>query len=106
MKTYKLKQRVNDDGVLRLELPVGVQNADVEVVVIVQRVSGRASHVKFWSKHERGYEPWTDEEEHELLVMHYKRIPPDVIARTLKRSERAIQARLRKNGIYIDIKES
>jgi hypothetical protein len=40
MKTMKFKTRVGSDGTVKLEFPAGVRNADVEVVVVVQRTVG------------------------------------------------------------------
>jgi hypothetical protein len=38
MEAIKVKAHVGDDGILKLELPVGVSNSDLEVVVVVQSV--------------------------------------------------------------------
>jgi hypothetical protein len=38
MNSLKLRSRVGADGVLNLSVPVGVTNADVEVVVVFQLV--------------------------------------------------------------------
>jgi hypothetical protein len=105
METHNLKRHIDDDGILRIEIPVGARNTDVEIVVIVQAVSGRLNKSKS-SRHERANEPWTREEEDQLLNMHYQHVPPAVMALKLKRSGRAVQARLRKHDIYIDLEES
>ncbi len=34
METFKLRAHVGEDGVLKLELPVGVRDVDCEVVVV------------------------------------------------------------------------
>jgi hypothetical protein len=36
METIKLKTHVGDDGLLKLELPTGVTNRELEVLVIMQ----------------------------------------------------------------------
>jgi hypothetical protein len=36
METIKLKTYVGSDGILKLEVPVGVSNRDLEVVVVLQ----------------------------------------------------------------------
>lgn len=36
MQTIELEAHTNADGLLKLEVPVGVANSDVDVVVIVQ----------------------------------------------------------------------
>lgn len=39
MQTVTLKSRVGSDGVLRLEVPVGMRDVDLEVVVVVNRAT-------------------------------------------------------------------
>lgn len=39
MKTVTLRSHVGEDGVLRLEVPIGIANADLEVVLVVQPTS-------------------------------------------------------------------
>lgn len=39
METIKLRQYVGKDGILHLDIPVGVTEGDVEVMVIYQPVS-------------------------------------------------------------------
>lgn len=41
MQTIKLDTRVGQDGILKLELPLEVSNADIEVLVVVQRKEKR-----------------------------------------------------------------
>lgn len=36
METIKLKTHVGSDGILKLEVPVGIYDCDCEVVVVVQ----------------------------------------------------------------------
>ncbi|MEL6261376.1 MAG: hypothetical protein AAFR12_09940 [Cyanobacteria bacterium J06626_6] len=36
MESVKVKQRVGKDGILHLEIPVGLTNRDIEVMVIYQ----------------------------------------------------------------------
>jgi hypothetical protein len=39
VETVRLRSHVGNDGVLHLEVPLGVQNADLEVVLVVQPLS-------------------------------------------------------------------
>ena len=39
METIKMQSRVGKDGILRLEVPIGVANADLEVLVVVQPIA-------------------------------------------------------------------
>ncbi|MDX1991223.1 MAG: hypothetical protein SF029_02465 [bacterium] len=41
MQTIKVDARVGQDGILKLELPLEVSNADLEVLVVVQRKEKR-----------------------------------------------------------------
>lgn len=41
MQTIKLDTRVGQDGILKLELPLEVSDADLEVLVVVQRKEKR-----------------------------------------------------------------
>ena len=38
MHSIKLRSHVGSDGVLHLQVPVGVQNSDIEVMIIVQPI--------------------------------------------------------------------
>lgn len=38
MKSIKVRQRVGQDGILHLDIPVGLTDRDIEVVVIYQPV--------------------------------------------------------------------
>lgn len=38
MEAIKVKAHVGSDGILKLEVPVGVSNSDLEVIVVVTRV--------------------------------------------------------------------
>ncbi len=39
MQTVKLRSHVGEDGVLRLNIPIGLNNTDLEVIVVVQPVT-------------------------------------------------------------------
>lgn len=39
MESVKVRQRIGQDGILHLEIPVGLADQDVEVMVIYQAVS-------------------------------------------------------------------
>lgn len=41
MQTIQLDTRVGDDGILKLELPLELANADLEVLVVIQRKEKR-----------------------------------------------------------------
>lgn len=41
MQTIKLETRVGSDGILKLELPLDLVDADLEVLVVVQRKEKR-----------------------------------------------------------------
>lgn len=43
MESIKVRQRVGQDGILHLDIPVGVIDRDVEVVVIYQPVQSLAT---------------------------------------------------------------
>lgn len=48
MDTIKLRTHVGQDGVLRLQLPLGIGNQDLEVVVIVQAQQSEPVDVNGW----------------------------------------------------------
>lgn len=39
MQTVKLRSHVGEDGILRLNVPIGLNNTDLEVIVVVQPVT-------------------------------------------------------------------
>lgn len=43
MKTYQLRSHVKDDGLLRIEVPIGTSNRDVEVLVVVTPTETRST---------------------------------------------------------------
>ncbi|MGB3495626.1 MAG: hypothetical protein WBA57_23050 [Elainellaceae cyanobacterium] len=45
MESVKMRQRVGQDGVLHLEIPVGLTDRDVEVMVIYQAAPADATAV-------------------------------------------------------------
>ena len=40
MESMRVRQRVGQDGILHLEIPVGLKGQDIEVMVIYQPVQG------------------------------------------------------------------
>jgi hypothetical protein len=48
VQTIKLNARVGTDGVLKLEVPLDVADADLEVVVIVQPRDGASRRGRAW----------------------------------------------------------
>ncbi|MDA0266339.1 MAG: hypothetical protein O3A14_05120 [Cyanobacteria bacterium] len=45
MESIKVRQRVGQDGMLHLEIPVGLTDRDIEVMVIYQPVEADAASV-------------------------------------------------------------
>jgi hypothetical protein len=43
METIKVKTHVGSDGILKLELPVGFPNTELEVVVVVQSAPAQSN---------------------------------------------------------------
>jgi hypothetical protein len=37
MKSLKLRSRISPDGILRLEIPAGIPNQELEVTVVLQK---------------------------------------------------------------------
>jgi hypothetical protein len=48
METIKVKTHVGTDGILKLEVPVGVSNMDLEVLVVVQPLETNAVDDPGW----------------------------------------------------------
>lgn len=44
MESYKIRQQVGKDGILHLDIPVGLSDREVEVMVIYQPVPLNLSH--------------------------------------------------------------
>ena len=42
METFKIKTHVGSDGILKLEVPVGVLDTDLEVLLVTQRIETEA----------------------------------------------------------------
>lgn len=43
MESFKVRQRIGQDGILHLDIPVGLTDRDVEVMVIYQAVQSEVS---------------------------------------------------------------
>lgn len=107
LDTFTLVRKVGKDGILKVELPVGVSDAEVEVVIVVNRVQ-RAPSVRvngqlavgeleiIRQKHPRAYEPWSRGEEERLLRLYSVDQSVKQISRILERQPGAIRSRLRK----------
>ena len=54
MQTISLHAKVGDDGILRLEVPLGTRGEEMDVVVVVQRQNELSQHI-ITSSH------WVDE---------------------------------------------
>lgn len=48
METIKVKTHVGSDGVLKLEVPVGMSDRDLEVLVVVQPLETEAADELGW----------------------------------------------------------
>ena len=48
METMKLKMRIGDDGVLKLEIPTGLSAREVEVVLVMQAAEPPAVDENGW----------------------------------------------------------
>jgi hypothetical protein len=48
METLKLKAHVGEDGVLKLEVPTGQRNREVEVLVVMQPLNGEETDSLGW----------------------------------------------------------
>ncbi len=55
MQTIKLKSHVGEDGVLQLQLPVGVKNTDLEVIVVFQPLKADFKPSEAKTPEELGY---------------------------------------------------
>lgn len=45
MESIQLKSYVGDDGVLRLQVPVGIRNQDLDVLVVLHPTAGQPEEV-------------------------------------------------------------
>jgi len=55
MQTIKLKSHVGEDGVLQLQLPIGIKNTDLEVIVVFQAVKADSKPSEAITPEELGY---------------------------------------------------
>jgi len=55
MQTIKLKSHVGEDGVLQLQLPIGIKNTDLEVIVIFQPLKADSKPSEAKTPEELGY---------------------------------------------------
>ena len=55
MQSIKLKSHVGEDGVLQLQLPVGVKNTDLEIIVVFQAVKVDSKPSEAKTPEELGY---------------------------------------------------
>lgn len=60
MESIKLKSHVGDDGVLKIQVPVGFKNEDLEVMVIFQPLKSRDRNSA--TLESRGWQPGFFEE--------------------------------------------
>lgn len=67
MQSIKLKSHAGADGVLKLEVPVGIANTDFEVVIIVQQLV-EAATLPTPSPEELGWPPGFFEQTYGILA--------------------------------------
>ena len=108
MDIYRFKSCADDDGILNLRVPLNAGTAEVEVVVIVhplepqkvpkpkQRGAVPEYVAKARETSPRAFEPWTEDEERQLMEMYHAENDIRVIAQKLGRRPRAIEARVLK----------
>jgi|SRR5690606_24705062 len=108
MDIYRFKSYADEDGLLNLRVPLNAGTGEVEVVVIVhpveppkgQKPKQRGAVPDYVAKARetspRAFEPWTEEEERQLMEMYHAEMDIQVIAQTLGRRPRAIEARVLK----------
>ncbi len=107
LETFTLVRKVGKDGVLKIELPVGVSDAEVEVVIVVNQAQTLSAAKRneqlavgeleiIRQKHPRAYEPWSRGEEERLLRLYSVGQGVKHISRILERQPGAIRSRLRK----------
>ena len=105
METYKVRLRVAGDGILKIELPVGIADKDVEVLIVVQPLEAQspptdivhepAMH-RAKRKHPRAYASWGGDEESQLMQLFHAGKSVSTIATKLQRQPGAIRSRIRK----------
>ena len=49
MQTIKLKPHVGDDGILHLDVPTDIKNAELEVVVTFRNIVPKLDNVRIFS---------------------------------------------------------
>ncbi len=50
MQSIKVNAHVGDDGILKLELPIGITNHDLEVIIVVHAVEEQEVDENGWPK--------------------------------------------------------
>jgi hypothetical protein len=117
MEVFHITRTVDADGMLRIELPIGDANRRVEIGVTIQTIDGSGTDAadrtvssqpserkasgnpvveRVRKKHPRAYEPWTKDEEAQLLKLHNAGESINIISNVLQRQPGAIESRLRK----------
>ncbi len=48
METLKMKVRIGEDGILKLEVPTGLSAGEIEVVLVMQEAEAQAVDAKGW----------------------------------------------------------
>lgn len=108
MNTIQLKTHVGEDGILNLQIPTGVQNQEIEVLVVIQPIGSPSLNrqsvmtkqkQQAQQSHPRAYEPWTEDEEKQLLSLHECGYSIREICDELGRQPGAIRSRLRKLSV-------
>jgi DNA-binding NarL/FixJ family response regulator len=97
METHTFMRHIGDDGILKVELPVGVRNTTVEVVIVVQPIIQSISRMqRAKQQYARAYQPWTSGEEQEMMQMYRAGLKAKAIAEKLQRQPGAIRSRIEK----------
>jgi DNA-binding NarL/FixJ family response regulator len=98
MQSYTLHTRISEDGILRVNLPVPMQNTEVKVTLGIEQIESKSSSAmeRSKAKYRRAYQSWTEGEEQRLMQLHNAGYSTQQIAQSLHRQQSAIRSRLRK----------
>ena len=102
----QLQTTIDEDGVLRCELPTAFAGEDVVVTIIIERKHKQPSKDELRTQakerarqtYARAYEPWDSAEELRLVTLKRKGRSIKEIAAILERQPGAIKSRLEKLG--------
>src|SRR5690606_42102409 len=104
MDIYRFEGYADEDVLLELRVPLNAGTGEVEVVVIVhpveppkgQKPKQRGAVPDYVSKARetspRAFEPWTEEEERQLMEMYHAEMESQVMSQNLVSSPRAMES--------------